>query len=275
MSDHESRFATWTELVAHLLMTGETYGFPREPVELLLLATFGGVVSFNWRERDGSFGFDLLGDDSPAFVRPESIEAWQRRGLDDHPLLRWFAHSGDTTPMTVGRVPRQLVPVESFATLREELAPYGCEEQLSMPFRLDGLEHRAYVLARGEEDWSDEDLALAVRIQPLLRLLDEQVRVLGDRRDLVSGDLTGRELAVLELLAQGLTAIAIAHRLGSSVRTVQKHLEHSYRKLGVRDRLMAVQVAREGGLLTALVEGPAPTRACSVLVSQAGTVVRA
>jgi hypothetical protein len=30
---------------------------------------------------------------------------------------------------------------------------------------------------------------------------------------------------------------------------VHKHLEHLYRKLGVRDRLMAVQRARDAGLL--------------------------
>jgi hypothetical protein len=36
---------------------------------------------------------------------------------------------------------------------------------------------------------------------------------------------------------------------------VHKHLEHLYRKLGVRDRLMAVQRARDAGVLTRL---PAP-----------------
>ncbi len=54
---------------------------------------------------------------------------------------------------------------------------------------------------------------------------------------------------MLTLLGSGLTAQAIARRLDTSPRTVHKHLEHLYRKLGVRDRLMAVQRARDAGLL--------------------------
>jgi DNA-binding CsgD family transcriptional regulator len=61
--------------------------------------------------------------------------------------------------------------------------------------------------------------------------------------------LTGRELAVLRLLVRGLTAEAMARRLGCSPRTVSKHLERLYRKLGVGDRLMAVEQARQNGLV--------------------------
>ena len=245
----ERRFAPWPDLVAELLLSPAGGDLPRACLEDALVETFACVVSYNWREPDGSFGFDLHGAVDAGFVRPEFLEDWARRGLDDHPLLRWFAHSGSSSPMTVGRVPRALVPLASSARLEEMLAPYGCEQQLSMPFRMRGVDHRAYVLARGGEDFPDEDLELAVRIQPLLTLLDRQAHVLRHRRDEARGDLTGRELAILELLGEGHTALAIAHRLGSSVRTVHKHLEHVYRKLGVRDRLRAVVVAREAGLL--------------------------
>jgi DNA-binding CsgD family transcriptional regulator len=63
-------------------------------------------------------------------------------------------------------------------------------------------------------------------------------------------DLTAREMTILTLLSQGLTAEGLARRLSISPRTVGKHLEHIYRKLDVSDRLMAVQTARELGLLT-------------------------
>jgi DNA-binding NarL/FixJ family response regulator len=66
-------------------------------------------------------------------------------------------------------------------------------------------------------------------------------------------DLTARELAVLTALAGGLSATAIGRRLGISVGTVDKHLEHIYRKLGCRDRLVAVTIARQLGLLPAKV----------------------
>lgn len=57
--------------------------------------------------------------------------------------------------------------------------------------------------------------------------------------------LTPREAAVLRLLADGLTAAAIARRLSVSERTIHKHLEHVYAKLSVSDRLSAVLLAQE------------------------------
>ena len=61
--------------------------------------------------------------------------------------------------------------------------------------------------------------------------------------------LTGRELEVLGWLGDGLTATAIGRRLGISTRTVHKHLEHVYSKLGTEDRLTTVLRAQRSGLL--------------------------
>ena len=65
---------------------------------------------------------------------------------------------------------------------------------------------------------------------------------------LAATDLTGRELAVLQLLAEGHSTRLIGRQLLCSPRTVEKHLERSYRKLGVRDRVNAVRLARAWGL---------------------------
>lgn len=56
--------------------------------------------------------------------------------------------------------------------------------------------------------------------------------------------LTAREKQVLSLVARGLTDQQAAHRLGVSVRTINKHLEHVYAKLGVSSRQAAVHAAR-------------------------------
>ena len=61
--------------------------------------------------------------------------------------------------------------------------------------------------------------------------------------------LTGRELTVPSLLADGLTAATIGRRLVISPRTVHEHLEHVYAELGTADRLTTVLRARSAGLL--------------------------
>ena len=65
-------------------------------------------------------------------------------------------------------------------------------------------------------------------------------RVSTVRRSDVVDLLTPREREVFALLGEGITAVAIAHRLGVSPRTVEKHLENLYARVGVHDRLSAV-----------------------------------
>jgi DNA-binding CsgD family transcriptional regulator len=52
--------------------------------------------------------------------------------------------------------------------------------------------------------------------------------------------LTPRESEILALLEEGETASAIAHSLILSTRTVQKHVEHIYEKLGVQTRYQLI-----------------------------------
>ena len=52
--------------------------------------------------------------------------------------------------------------------------------------------------------------------------------------------LTPREPEVLQLLARGLQNVEIANRLVISPKTVGTHIEHIYRKLGVRSRVEAL-----------------------------------
>ncbi len=62
--------------------------------------------------------------------------------------------------------------------------------------------------------------------------------------------LTARQRQILALLSEGLTVQAMAHRLCLSPRTVGKHLERLYRRLGTSDRLTTVLRAQRFGLLT-------------------------
>jgi DNA-binding CsgD family transcriptional regulator len=51
---------------------------------------------------------------------------------------------------------------------------------------------------------------------------------------------TNRELQIVRLLTQGMTNKQIANRLGIAEDTVKKHLQHVYKKLGVRRRALLI-----------------------------------
>lgn len=63
------------------------------------------------------------------------------------------------------------------------------------------------------------------------------------------GGLTEREREVLTLIARGLTTQEIAHQLGLSPNTVKSHSRALFTKLDAHNRVQALAVAQERGLL--------------------------
>jgi DNA-binding NarL/FixJ family response regulator len=64
-------------------------------------------------------------------------------------------------------------------------------------------------------------------------------------------ELTERELEVLRLIARGLSNAEIGRELYISDTTVKTHITHILQKLNLRDRVQAVVLAHETGLLRA------------------------
>ena len=111
------------------------------------------------------------------------------------------------------------------------------------------------------KDVRPEQLAEAVRVvaagEALLapaitrRLIEEFVRrpAPGSSVPAEISELTDRELEVLKLVARGLSNAAIASTLFVSEATVKTHMTHILAKLRVRDRVQAVVLAYESGLV--------------------------
>jgi len=84
------------------------------------------------------------------------------------------------------------------------------------------------------------------------RLLDRFASVLPEESKGGPGalsELTEREREVLRLLASGLSNLELAERLFLTEATVKTHVSSILRKLGLRDRVQAVVVAYDAGLV--------------------------
>lgn len=145
---------------------------------------------------------------------------------------------------------------EPFAEFVQRCAAAGAGEHLAFPLAA-GPRPRSFVVGR-RTPFSPRELAQAGRLCRLLCGIDQQSRAFAAalqssarRVDEAIGAvrLTPRERGVLALLAEGHTAAGIARRLAIAERTVHKHLERCYAKLGVTDRLSAVLHAQRLGLI--------------------------
>lgn len=70
-----------------------------------------------------------------------------------------------------------------------------------------------------------------------------------ESKEIVDYGLTEREIEVLEHLSKGLSYEQIADNLYISYGTVRKHVENTYRKLKVNNRIEAIDKAKKGGVL--------------------------
>lgn len=254
-SDHRAE-REWLDFIADLLAT-PLLSLPEEPIaRKLTSALHSGGCAFN----SVGIGHPVLRAWPRDFfgpVRDGVIKGAAEHSLPFHPLLRYHVVTGATAAVQVAEVPdcfRKQWRVggwEAFYQAR------GAQHQMSIPLHVGLGEYRVFVVGRPTV-YTEPEMRLARSVQRLLVGLDRQVSAfarwstpMGGIATAAEADvrLTPREVAVMALVAEGITAAAAAHQLAIAERTVHKHLERIYKKLGVCDRVSAVRRAHRLGLL--------------------------
>jgi len=168
------------------------------------------------------------------------------RHFREHPLVHYHA---DLRGAGAHRI-SDSVPFARFrhtALYSDYYRRIGIDHAVALPIQVDERRLVSFVLNRRGRDFSDRDRdALDMVAAPLARLYAQSEAI--ERAGLAglrlnTSELTARERQVLHWLAAGKTDREIGVLLACSHRTVQKHLQRVYVKLGVESRTAAVMRA--------------------------------
>lgn len=250
LRDHRAALALVSDIADALAEPG---GFGRCGIERLSQLVSSEIASLVVCDLAG-------GHRHVANVRPQAsigrseLECFDRH-FRQHPLVQYHA---------VRRGPHvhrisDSVPFERFRA-GELYADYyrriGIDHVVALPLYVDDGWLVSFVLNRRGRDFGDREVALLELVRAPLAALYGCVRLLareGDGggaplptapplppRPVEAAALTAREREVLRWVAAGKTDRDIAEVLRISHRTVHKHLQHAYAKLGVETRTAAV-----------------------------------
>jgi DNA-binding CsgD family transcriptional regulator len=157
------------------------------------------------------------------------------RHFHEHPLVRFHGYLG-------GRVTQRIsdaLPLSEFrrsALYNDYYRRVRIDHAIALPIYVGNGLLVSFVLNRTRRDFNDRERALLDVLRPHLARIY--------RRMTLASPLTARESEVLRWVAAGKSDSQVAAILGVSARTVQKHLQNVYQKLGVESRTAAVMRLR-------------------------------
>lgn len=187
--------------------------------------------------------------DLPGAISPRVIEVFDRH-IHEHPLVR--AHGRDPGAVTL-RI-TDCAAAEAFrasALYNEYYRAIRIDHVTAVPIYVDRRFLVSFVLNRSGSPFTDRERGLLEIARPHLANL-YRLGIAADRVrevpadisfDIAAVPLTPREREVLDWVAAGKTNRDIAAILGARPRTVEKHLERIYEKLGVETRTAAAMRA--------------------------------
>jgi DNA-binding CsgD family transcriptional regulator len=182
-------------------------------------------------------------------------DIWAERG-HENPLIERFARTRDTRPYRFSDVISR-AELHSLALYREFYAKLGVEYQIAFVIQVSPPMYVGIALSRSTRDFTETDRTLLDVARPYLiqtyraalayTALAAELRAC-QRTEVqveprVEQGLTRREATVLARVARGQSNRDIAAGLRVSERTVGKHLQWCYRKLGVTNRSQAAAIA--------------------------------
>ena len=179
---------------------------------------------------------------------PGGVQLFQQH-LPEHPLLAHLRATGDGRARRISDFlsDRQF---RSLGLYRDFYRRCGVDYQAATSVPAPGGGQIAVALNRQRHDFSAEELELL----DLLRIHLGQAAAVallaqpGAWPDSVANPLlTPRQARILQLVADGQSDRDIARTLGISTRTVQAHLQHTYRTLDVTSRTEALARLRALG----------------------------
>jgi DNA-binding CsgD family transcriptional regulator len=249
-------------LVDTLADLADPAGFPGLVLPALARLVGCDVITYNEIALDGG---EVRYADYPCGIREAALGEVFASHVHEHPLVAYYQMSGDPGPVKISDFlsQRQFHRLGLYADFYRSLA---VEHQMALALPAQGKQIVGIAFNRSRTDFTEQERAvLAVLHGPLasglerarLRNLAQQalaaaaappVMQPGAAAAAEPAELTSREAQILQLVAAGRTNTAIARTLDVSPRTIAKHLEHIYRKLGVTSRAAAVSrgVARPG-----------------------------
>ncbi|MFI9402757.1 LuxR C-terminal-related transcriptional regulator [Nocardia sp. NPDC052316] len=227
----------------------------KEPVQVwpLLMERLTGdlpcdlavLIDLDWA---AGTGHALTG--APDWLHEAPLDALIHSHMRAHPLLRHYARARTRTSLAMDEVADdRWWQSEAYHAGK---AAIGIDRQLALPLRSPPGRIRGVIVSRSRHGFADRDLEYAELARTLLDTVEAHEAAAFARpgvADPAEYRITPRELAVLGLLCEGLTAHAIGTRLGISPATATKHTENLYRKLCVNDRVTAVRKALHLGLI--------------------------
>jgi len=163
----------------------------------------------------------------------------------EHPRVKYYRSTNGREPVMIS----DFLSRQQFHRLglyTEFFRRIPVEHQIAVSLRVSSDQVVGIALNRARTDFTEADRALLRILRaPLLAALRRaraRTSAMGALPPFPPrpGGLTDRETQILQLVAFGRTDCAIARQLGVSPRTIAKHLEHIYRKLGVANRAAAV-----------------------------------